>query len=114
MLKRLYRGICQVDLLMKNVNGTSISFNQLGRTFFKLSVYSLGSGEINSVLVTTPRPSMDVGRITRQYPVETRVESYVQTDPEETDEEASTLHFIDSQWSDSHLDTGMPRCTYVD
>ena len=51
---------------------------------------------------------MDVGRITRQYPVETRVKSYVQTDPEETDEEASTLHFIDSQWSDSHIDTGLP------
>ena len=56
---------------------------------------------------------MDVGRITRQYPVETRVESYVQTDPEETDEEASTLHFIDSQWSDSYLDTGSLHYTYV-
>ena len=68
-----------------------------------------GSGKINSVPVTTPRPSMDVGRITRQYPVETRVESYAQTDPEGTDEEISTSQLVHSHWSDSHLNTG----TYI-
>ena len=70
---------------------------------FSISFFP-GSGDINSVPVTTPRTSLDVGRITRQYPVETRVESYAQTDPEETDEEASTVQ--DSHWSNAHLDTG--------
>ena len=50
---------------------------------------------------------MDIGRITRQYPVETRVESYAQTDLDETDEDISTAQFDHSQWSDSHLDTGI-------
>ena len=57
--------------------------------------------------VKTPRPSMDIGRITRQYPVETRVESYAQTDLHETDEDISTAQLDHSLWSDSHLDTGI-------
>ncbi len=35
---------------------------------------------------------MDIGRITREFPAETHVESYAQTDTDATDEDNTMLH----------------------
>ncbi len=54
--------------------------------------------------VNTPRPSLDVGRIARQFPVETRVDAHAQTDTEETDDEATLPPLAPRH--DLFLDTG--------